>query len=305
MEWYNHYDVWNYKRILYINGKKLTFSGHSIAAEKSGFYIHELKLFLDAGLQSPFSPKYIFITHGHTDHSFALPMLIKAITTTPDIYVPVGTSQFYKQFINATEHMSHNCNEYYDILTNDCTKKRHYQLHDFTNDILLDNKMIVKKIQTFHSVVSNGYCFFETRTHLKKEYLPPFPTDSLIALKKEFENKTDMENMMYDKTLHPMFVYTGDTSIKVFDDIIFDTYQFPYIITECTFVHAIDKDISLLEKATQFGHIDFSQLLEIIIKEKFKNTTFILTHFSARYTLSQVTEYISKYELNNVIIWPN
>lgn len=64
------YSVWNHSWS--IPGTNFTLKGHSRAAEKTGFIIPEIGLFLDAGQQTYFEPKVILITHSHSDHSFAV-----------------------------------------------------------------------------------------------------------------------------------------------------------------------------------------------------------------------------------------
>jgi len=64
----------------------LTIKGFSRAGDKTGFYIPQLHLFFDAGIQCYYQPEFIFITHCHTDHFFALSMLLTGIPTTPKIF---------------------------------------------------------------------------------------------------------------------------------------------------------------------------------------------------------------------------
>lgn len=58
------------------NPSKWTLQGASRAGERTGFYLKEIKCILDCGLATFREPKAIFITHSHTDHTLALPMLI-------------------------------------------------------------------------------------------------------------------------------------------------------------------------------------------------------------------------------------
>ena len=71
---------------------------------------------------------------------------------------------------------------------------------------------------------------------------------------------------------------------------------YPYIIIECTFFND-----SHLEKARQKKHLHISDLIPYF--EQNQTTTFILIHFSCRYTKNQIKEYSSKYKFNNVIYW--
>lgn len=57
------YKVWNYE--FKINNH-LTIKGHSRGSEKTCFYIPQLKIYFDAGVQSYLEPKFIFITHCHS-----------------------------------------------------------------------------------------------------------------------------------------------------------------------------------------------------------------------------------------------
>jgi len=64
-----------------IPGTDWTITGHSRALERTGFWIPELRVLLDAGVDLPTnagpSPLAICITHGHIDHCNALPMLLR------------------------------------------------------------------------------------------------------------------------------------------------------------------------------------------------------------------------------------
>ena len=60
---YIMYDLWRKE----YNGS-LQFKGHGVAGCASSFWIPQFRLMFDAGLLSPYQPKYICITHTHADH---------------------------------------------------------------------------------------------------------------------------------------------------------------------------------------------------------------------------------------------
>ena len=56
-----------------IQNTQWTIKGYSAAAFRTGFYIPQLDIMLDAGVQNFNKPKHIFITHTHLDHIAHLP----------------------------------------------------------------------------------------------------------------------------------------------------------------------------------------------------------------------------------------
>ena len=64
--------TWNEIKPHKLIGTNKTIQGYSIAGLRTNFFIQP-DLMLDAGISAPFSPKYILITHGHSDHIANLP----------------------------------------------------------------------------------------------------------------------------------------------------------------------------------------------------------------------------------------
>src|SRR5579862_7984844 len=87
--------------------------GHSRAAEKSCFMLPHLGLYLDAAIQGPTPPNVICITHSHSDHSCALPMLLtgfdasivnsttRSRTSRPQIFVPIESVTLFDNLIQS------------------------------------------------------------------------------------------------------------------------------------------------------------------------------------------------------------
>ena len=68
------YKIWNNNNK--VGNGPWSISGNSIAGIRTAFQIPELKIQLDAGLQSFNKVSEIFITHSHADHISSLPLII-------------------------------------------------------------------------------------------------------------------------------------------------------------------------------------------------------------------------------------
>lgn len=78
-------------------------------------------------------------------------------------------------------------------------------------------------------------------------------------------------------------------------------FEFPHVICECTWLFGEDE---LLRTAVD-GHVHWEQLWPII--KAHPKTHFILTHFSHRYTVPEIVEFLDtacdKLEINNVTVF--
>jgi len=81
----------------------------------------------------------------------------------------------------------------------------------------------------------------------------------------------------------PLFVFLGDTNIKVFETHK-EILESPYVIVECTFLEPEHANLS-----GERDHIHYEELKPII--ESNPKTTFILIHFSLRKKDQQILEF--------------
>lgn len=260
----------------------MSLRGHSRGSERSGFYIPELKLMLDAGVSSPFNPEGIFITHCHVDHSYAFPMLITCVKTQPLITVPEPHVQLFKNFNSA----SYQLNNGYEISTPDINIKGVSK--GCTFDYRKNYK--IKVFEMDHSVPTVGYGICEKRTKLKPELIG-MDRKELIKLKKK--------QNCFNEILVPKLAYVCDTTTKAFE-LNPELLDFKVIIVECTFI--CEDTYSLAQKSK---HTHYRDLYPIIISNP--NIDFILIHFSMRYkNIMEAFENIGLLDLpKNAFVWEN
>lgn|SRR3990167_3879062 len=95
-------DTTNWK----IPNSSYTITGHSRAGERTGFCLTSHGIFFDAGIHCWNVPKFIFVTHSHTDHSFALPMMTATLSTPAQVYVPTEAAPFFNNHLQATAQLN-------------------------------------------------------------------------------------------------------------------------------------------------------------------------------------------------------
>jgi ribonuclease Z len=272
--------IWNYRYPI-CNG--LTIKGHSRGGEMSGFYIPELKLMFDAGIRSKFSPRYIFITHCHTDHSFALPMIITGLSKMPLIYAPSETFEIFNDFLASAFSLSKGIRN-----ISGRTKVNGILPCD---EVKLNDKYIIKAYDLCHNVPTRGYGLILNKKRLKQEY-KTLTQQELVSISKH----TSISE--YYKS--HIFAYICDTNIMVFNQNP-ELLKYQTIMVECTFlgIQTNEPDI------TDSRHIHWGVLKEFV--NKYSSIEFILIHFSMRYSIKELEDFSKEQKLmyKNIHFWLN
>jgi len=152
--------------------------------------------------------------------------------------------------------------------------------------IIKNKKFQIEIIQCYHSVPCVGYGFIEKRLKLKPEYIGLTGTE-ITALKSHGIN-INIEIEI------PVFCFLGDTDRRVLNDN--NIYKYKTIMIECTFINETE-----LEQADKTYHMHWNYLKPVI--EAHPTNTFILYHFSQRYTKQEIDLFFSQVNLTNVTIW--
>jgi len=273
----------------------LNLIGYSIASHETGFYIPELKIFLDCGVVTKYCPNFIFITHGHFDHCGQLYKTLLEESCNPLVIVPEGSRN---DIINSMSVMN-------DLSTGN-TKQRIHSKYEivgvrYNTELILNIKnhdWKIDIIKCFHSHPKGtcGYGFTELRNKLKSEFVG-LEGREIAKLKHEGIEITEIIE-------YPQFCYLCDTTHKIFENEIL--LKFPVIMIECTFLKPEDK-----KKAKTNKHMHWDNL-EPYIREH-PEIRFILFHFSSKYhpyITNEVREFFEEYNdissttyLPNIFLW--
>ncbi len=281
------YNVWKHEYQL--PSTNITLQGDSIAARYSCFWIKEWKVMLDAGLNSPFNPNFIFITHTHTDHIERLHSILTDIRTHPIVYIPHGTKKFVARYLNAMSRLT-SLNPY--VVCKHCTLIE-VSPDDEVKIVINKSKFIVRVFKTDHTINSVGYAFTEYRKRIKAEY-SELSQSEIVAL---VRSKVEITNDVELNTL----IYTGDTRGTIFEIDMIDWSSYKIIITECTFIN--DESDNIIALARKKGH-NYSDNI-IAVAKHCPETLFILCHWSTRYGYDMIGQYFEEVGMANILPWIN
>lgn len=258
------YNVWK-------NNNKLgngswSISGNSIAGIRTAFQVPELKIQLDAGLQSFNKVSDIFITHSHADHVSSLPLIVlenishKLVT---NIYCPKDSKTVIENMISSFLMCNYN---------NTQIPRKYFKVIPLDNKFLLElklnnNDIKIKSFYATHTVPTLCYGFIDVKKKLKEEF-KGLDKNGIISLKKEGIPITE-------KVDYKRLVFCGDTSIDIFENNP-TILEFENIVIECTFFEEDD-----LHLAQERKHMHWLLLRPVI--ESNPNVNFYLIHISAKY----------------------
>jgi len=260
---------------------KFTLHGHSRSAHSTCFFIPELGWALDGGLPIHKDVDYVFVTHGHLDHSFNIPFMLSR-KQVMNVFVPPGTAHFFQNFMVSSFKLNDATDDIHD---------RHYTINTAETNVMFEigghQKYTMRAINCVHSVPCVGYYFYEKRTKLKEEYRAMSGAE-IGKLRKSGVDVSEHVDF-------PLFAYLGDTTTEVFEKNP-DVFSFPVIITECTFLGE-----SYAEEAVSRGHTCWTTLFPYV--QKNPQITFVLIHFSLRYSNNEILKFFESFNLKNIVVW--
>ncbi|KAF3937348.1 hypothetical protein ABW19_dt0203865 [Dactylella cylindrospora] len=323
-----------------------TLVGRSRAAWHTSFLVPSLNTVLDAGLVIDDSrPQNVFITHGHSDHSFSVMTYCRRISP-PDIYIPTQAAKFLDDYILSSKSLNlgfrvkpyHNFDSNGTLLGHNVAKKipitnpaRGNTPENVTLDTASEDddeedpedfilpthrivpvspessetiplktlpSIVVATLPRAHTVPSVGYLFIQTSNKLKTEY------KSLAGPELKVLRQSGIELTYCHKT--PIFAFLGDgdhTSLLndpswLVGDEAAGVSHCPTVITECSFLYESHR-----EQAVKTKHTLWSDLEPII--RRHQRTTWVLMHFSKRYSDETIVKFFENLEdcPPNIVVW--
>jgi ribonuclease Z len=272
--------------------------GYSRAAYRTGFYIEELNILLDAGGQCYNNAKNIFVTHTHGDHIASLPFSLinpdfnSKEFVKPIIYGPAQAKEYIKNYITALFTTNAMCDS--ESLINQVTETYEYKGYDQQTVDRINIKNTDYDMNIFicdHGIPTISYGFTSISNKLKKEFIGK----PGIEIKKLRQSGVKITDEVPTKK----FAYICDTSIKILE-MHPDILDYPVVFIECTFLYHDE-----LENAAKTKHIHWYQLRDYV--RKYTNTIFVLIHFSLRYSDEEILEFFAKemglYDISNIKVW--
>lgn len=292
-------------------------TGRSKAAWHTAFVIPQLNLLLDAGLVvNNARPKHVFITHGHSDHTLSSPVFCKR-EDPPDMYCPAPMKKVLNDFLlsrtmlNLGGGVKIEDAEATGMDVDDGGPKddpddpgrsaeemaflnthRTHAVRDGDVVPLRRCKGITAEVfDVDHTVPCVGYVFNSTTHKLKPEYadVPGFEIKELRYSGVEITTPLTV----------PVFAFLGDTTAETLaSEPEWLKKGVPVVITECSFLYEEHRTQAAKTKHTIWGD------LEKVIR-RWPQTTFVLTHFSMRYTEGQITGFFRDMPdcPSNIVVW--
>jgi ribonuclease Z len=310
--------------------QQYTLTGRSRAAWHTSFVVPELNLLLDAGLVvSATRPKHIFLTHGHSDHVLLAPAFVKR-SDPPDVFLPVEIQGLFDEYVRAKVLMNRGGVDVDDAAaeeddeeeegseslgTSDSEESKKQQMNvesdsdprpahlrtHMTYGLRPGDTVPLRRLKgpveitatafrCIHNVPSIGYVFYAATPKLRPEYRG-LPGPELRELRLSGRELTAPHKV-------PVFAFLGDGTAETLaagPEWLKDGVK--VVITECSFLYPEHRPVAERTKHTIWED------LEPVIR-KWKDTTFVITHFSLRYSDEQIKRFFQGVEgCQNVVVW--
>jgi ribonuclease Z len=283
-------------------GKGLSVVGLGRSADASAYFLPELGIVFDAGIHvKSLQPKCVLLTHGHRDHTSALPTMAQ----NAKVLAPKAIASLVRRLLLAEAQLNYG-NE---AQTDDETIAA---LGDFDivgvgdkDEVLLPRSCYAGSptplgVQVFSAPHKSGvpavsYGIFRVKSRIKPEY---------AALPKAELGKLLRDDVSIKEQYHEGIIfYTGDTTIDLLRGRWAEIFpKYSHIIHEVTFFGLPSE---ALDQAThEKGHTHYAQLHPFVLA--FPETTFICVHWSLKYSRGDILDFFrGQYGgvPSNVVLW--
>ena len=282
--------------------KEISVVGIGRSADATAYFLPELSLCLDAGLHvKSLAPRTILLTHGHRDHTAALPAMAGCAT----VFAPRQITSLVRRFLVAEAQLNYGDETQTDEET--IRALGEFDIHGVgdADEILLAKSGYTGSptpigIQVFAAPHKDGvpavsYGIYRSKKRLKPEYAG-LPKHELGALLREDVNITESYS-------EGMLFFSGDTTI----DLLRGRHReilpkYKCVIHECTFLG--EPTDALDASARRKGHTHYAQLHPFVAA--FPQVTFVIVHWSLRYSKEQILDFFSAQYggvPKNVVLW--
>lgn len=262
--------------------------GHSRAGERTGFMMTDVGICFDAGMSCWAVPRCILISHSHTDHSFALPMMVTAQPKKAKVFAPPEAVPFLSRHVLVTAQLNACSTELQEVDSCD------FQAVDVGETVNLSAKgrrLTATAVKCPHRVPSIGYCINEKKDKLLEQF------KDLTG--PEIGAKRKAGEVITEEISEKKMAFMGDTTIELFD-LHPELLQYPLIFIECTFWTE-----GLQESAHKRGHIHWDSLKPFVLGNP--DTIFVLIHFTLRFSERDIEEFFTKEAgaegIKNLALW--
>ncbi len=290
------------RRVELENGK-LSIVGLGRSADASAYFLPELGIVLDAGIQvKSLRPKIVLLTHAHRDHIQALP---PHAANKAKIICPERIEPLVKRFLLAEAQLNYGNPTQTDKETINALGDYDIQGVQDGDEFLLPRDSYQGSptpigVHVFRAPHKEGvpavsYGLYRAKTRLKPEYtgLPKSELGKLIQ----------QDTVITESYNEGILFYTGDTTINLLKDRWKEILpKYKHVIHEVTFLGKPSSELD--ESARRKGHTHYAQLHPWICA--FPETTFVCVHWSLRYSRDDVIQF---FEVEyggvpkNVVLW--
>lgn len=270
-----------------------SLQGHSRGAERTGFWIPELSLGLDGGISCRRRLHNVLVSHCHKDHACEVPFLaLGRAGPLPRVYVPVECADLLRRTCALLDALDV-CHEPEPSSTSPsqfitCVPVAAGDVFELP---LGPVKIRVRVVHCVHTVPTVGYVLSSVTNRLKDEYRGQ-PGHAIAAARAAgYETTHAVET--------PQLAFLGDTTVEAFrgpDAAAILACR--VVVVECTMLGLHADDGAFAHKN---GHICWPDLQPIVAAHP--HITWVLIHFSSRYTDFEVATTLQLTAGANVLLW--